>query len=63
VRLFEKTFESLLAQLGPLNEVPEKGPMPMKLEAWPVADGIATLEKRTDTSGRTCRRFKAPDIT
>jgi hypothetical protein len=31
----EKTFESLLAQLGPLNEVPERGPMPMKLEAWP----------------------------
>ncbi|HLZ12578.1 MAG TPA: SRPBCC domain-containing protein [Candidatus Acidoferrum sp.] len=31
----EKTFESLLQQLGPLNEVPEKGPMPMKLEAWP----------------------------
>jgi hypothetical protein len=31
----EKTFESLLEQLGPLNEVPEKGPMPMKLEAWP----------------------------
>src|SRR5882672_1822592 len=31
----ETTFESLLEQLGPLNEVPEKGPMPMKLEAWP----------------------------
>ncbi|HWZ99875.1 MAG TPA: SRPBCC domain-containing protein [Candidatus Dormibacteraeota bacterium] len=31
----ERTFESLLEQLGPLNEVPEKGPMPMKLEAWP----------------------------
>jgi hypothetical protein len=31
----EKTFEALLEQLGPLNEVPEKGPMPMKLEAWP----------------------------
>lgn len=31
----EKTFEALLDQLGPSNEVPEKGPMPMKLEAWP----------------------------
>ncbi len=30
-----KTFEALLEQLGPRNEVPEKGPMPMKLEAWP----------------------------
>ena len=31
----DKTFEALLEQLGPGNEVPEKGPMPMKLEAWP----------------------------
>src|SRR6266481_4780205 len=31
----DKTFEALLEQLGPSNEVPEKGPMPMKLEAWP----------------------------
>jgi hypothetical protein len=30
-----KTFQALLEQLGPYNEVPEKGPMPMKLEAWP----------------------------
>lgn len=30
-----KTFETLLEQLGPMNEVPEVGPMPMKLEAWP----------------------------
>ncbi len=31
----EKTFAALLEQLGPMNEVPGKGPMPMKLEAWP----------------------------
>jgi len=30
-----KTFEALLEQLGPMNEVPDVGPMPMKLEAWP----------------------------
>ena len=30
-----KTFEALLEQLGPANEVPDVGPMPMKLEAWP----------------------------
>ncbi len=29
------TFTALLEQLGPHNEVPESGPMPMKLEAWP----------------------------
>jgi len=27
-------FETLLEQMGPYNETPEK-PMPMKLEAWP----------------------------
>ncbi len=31
----DATFAALLEQLGPHNEVPEKGPMPMKLEAWP----------------------------
>jgi uncharacterized protein YndB with AHSA1/START domain len=31
----ERTFAALLEQLGPHNEVPESGPMPMKLEAWP----------------------------
>ena len=29
------TFEALLEQLGPLNEVQSGQPMPMKLEAWP----------------------------
>jgi uncharacterized protein YndB with AHSA1/START domain len=31
----EATFAALLEQLGPHNDVPENGPMPMKLEAWP----------------------------
>lgn len=31
----EATFEALLEQLGPYNEVPNVGAMPMKLEAWP----------------------------
>jgi hypothetical protein len=29
------TFESVLEQLGPLNETDEEVAMPMKLEAWP----------------------------
>jgi hypothetical protein len=29
------TFESLLEELGPHNEVMDGTPMPMKLEAWP----------------------------
>lgn len=28
-------FETILEQLGPLNEGPEREPIPMKLEAWP----------------------------
>jgi hypothetical protein len=31
----DATFAALLEQLGPHNEVPESGPMPMKIEAWP----------------------------
>src|ERR1700688_3615144 len=31
----DKTFASLLEQLGPYNEGGEDRPMPMKLEAWP----------------------------
>lgn len=28
-------FETILEQMGPENAVPDAGPMPMKLEAWP----------------------------
>jgi hypothetical protein len=31
----EVTFEALLEQLGPGNQVTDGTPMPMKLEAWP----------------------------
>jgi len=31
----DTTFAALLEQLGPCNEAPNVGPMPMKLEAWP----------------------------
>lgn len=31
----ETTFEALLEQLGPYNEIPEGPAMPMVLEAWP----------------------------
>ena len=31
----ERTFESLLAQIGRLNETPEGGPLPMILEPYP----------------------------
>lgn len=28
-------FETILEQMGPLNETPDGTPLPMKLEAWP----------------------------
>jgi uncharacterized protein YndB with AHSA1/START domain len=31
----EVVFETMLEQMGPMNEAPETGPMPMTLEAWP----------------------------
>ena len=31
----DAVFEAILEQMGPMNEAPETGPMPMKLEAWP----------------------------
>jgi hypothetical protein len=31
----DATFAALLEQLGPYNEAPNVGPMPMKLEPWP----------------------------
>ena len=31
----EATFEALVEQLGPRNELPDGTPMPMKIEAWP----------------------------
>lgn len=31
----EVTFETLLEQIGPANQVTDGTPMPMKLEAWP----------------------------
>lgn len=31
----EIVFETILEQMGPANQVPDRGPMPMKLEAWP----------------------------
>jgi hypothetical protein len=39
------TFESLLEQLGPLNEVDTGRAMPMKLEAWPGGRWFRDLEE------------------
>jgi len=58
----EKTFESLLAQLGPLNEVPEKGPMPMKLEAWPGGRWYRDLGKEDGHFWAHVQAIKRPTL-
>jgi len=51
----DDTFAALLEQLGPHNEGPERGPMPMKLEAWPGGRWYRDLGATTATSGEWCR--------
>ena len=58
----ETTFESLLEQLGPLNEVPEKGPMPMKLEAWPGGRWYRDLGKEDGHFWATVQAIKRPTL-
>jgi len=58
----ETTFESLLEQLGPLNEVPEKGPMPMKLEAWPGGRWYRDLGTENGHFWATVQAIKRPTL-
>jgi len=58
----EKTFEALLEQLGPLNEVPEKGPMPMKLEAWPGGRWYRDLGAGDGHYWATVQAIKRPTL-
>ena len=58
----EKTFEALLEQLGPLNEVPEKGPMPMKLEAWPGGRWYRDLGDGNGHFWATVQAIKRPTL-
>jgi activator of Hsp90 ATPase-like protein len=58
----ETTFESLLEQLGPLNEVPERGPMPMKLEAWPGGRWYRDLGAENGHFWATVQAIKRPTL-
>jgi len=58
----EKTFEALLEQLGPLNEVPERGPMPMKLEAWPGGRWYRDLGAGDGHYWATVQAIKRPTL-
>src|SRR6476660_3118221 len=58
----DKTFEALLEQLGPGNEVPEKGPMPMKLEAWPGGRWFRDLGNNTGHFWAHVQVIKPPKL-
>jgi hypothetical protein len=58
----DKTFEALIEQLGPLNESPDKGPMPMKLEAWPGGRWYRELSPGNGHFWATVQAIKRPTL-
>jgi uncharacterized protein YndB with AHSA1/START domain len=55
-------FESILEQMGPLNEVPEVGPMPMKLEAWPGGRWFRDLGNNNGHFWGNVQAIKSPTL-
>lgn len=58
----DTTFEALLEQLGPYNEVPNVGPMPMKLEAWPGGRWFRDLGENTGHFWAVVQAIKKPTL-
>ena len=54
----EVAFETLLEQIGPMNERSAGDPMPMTLEPWPGGRWYRDLAMTTVISGGTCRPSK-----
>lgn len=54
-------FETLLEQMGPLNENPG-GPMPMKLEAWPGGRWYRDLGNNSGHFWGSVQAIKAPTL-
>ena len=52
-------FETILEQMGPFNETPEK-PMPMKLEAWPGGRWFRDLGDNTGHFWGLVQAIKPP---
>ncbi len=55
-------FETILEQMGPLNSVPDRGPMPMKLEAWPGGRWFRDLGNDTGHFWGTVQAIKPPSL-
>jgi hypothetical protein len=58
----EVTFEALLEQLGPGNEVMNGTPMPMKLEAWPGGRWFRDLGEGDGHFWGTVQAIKRPTL-
>ena len=58
----DTTFAALLEQLGPFNEGPNIGPMPMKLEAWPGGRWYRDLGDNNGHYWGTVQAIKKPTL-
>jgi predicted transcriptional regulator YdeE/uncharacterized protein YndB with AHSA1/START domain len=55
-------FETLLEQMGPLNETPGRGAMPMKLEPWPGGSWMRDLGNNTGHWWGNVQAIKPPTL-
>lgn len=55
-------FETILEQMGPLNSVPDRGPMPMKLEAWPGGRWFRDLGNNAGHFWGVVQAIKPPSL-
>ena len=55
-------FETILEQMGPLNERPDGTPMPMKIEAWPGGRWFRDLGKDTGHLWGHVQAIKRPTL-
>ena len=58
----DTTFAALLEQLGPYNEVPNVGSMPMKLEAWPGGRWYRDLGDKNGHFWAVVQAIKRPTL-
>ena len=58
----EATFAALLEQLGPLNELQEGAPLPMKFEAWPGGRWFRDLGNDNGHCWGTVQAIKRPTL-
>jgi uncharacterized protein YndB with AHSA1/START domain len=55
-------FETILEQMGPYNEAPGTGPMPMTLEAWPGGRWFRDFGNNTGHFWGHVQSFKPPTL-